>query len=50
VGAVRDWPISPHVSFGLGALYAIDFVPASLKAAYGDEPRGAMAFARVKVR
>jgi len=50
LGAIRDWPVSPHLTFGLGALYALDFVPGALKPAYGDEPRGAMAFARLKVR
>jgi len=50
VGAIRDWAVSPHVSFGLGALYAMDFVPHGLDAAYGLDPTGAMAFARVKLR
>jgi hypothetical protein len=50
LGAIRDWPVSPHLVFGLGALYAVDFVPRALKPAYGGEPRGAMVFARVKLR
>jgi hypothetical protein len=50
IGAVRDWDISPHLSFGLGGLYAIDGVPAGLKAAYGSSPSGGMLFARLKLR
>jgi hypothetical protein len=50
LGAVRDWPVSPHLSFGLGGLYAVNFVPGALKPAYGDEPDGAMAFVRLKLR
>ena len=37
--------------FGLGGVYALDFVPGGLKAAYGStEPHGAMAFVRLKLR
>jgi hypothetical protein len=51
LGAVHDWPMSKHVSFGLGGLYALSFVPSGLKAAYGSgEPSGAMAFVRLKLR
>ncbi|MDB5497138.1 MAG: hypothetical protein JWP28_1169 [Phenylobacterium sp.] len=50
VGAVHDWPLSTHLSVGLGALYAFDFVPSALDAAYGDDPRGAMVFTRLKLR
>ncbi len=50
LGAVRDWPLSNHLSVGLGALYAFDFVPSALDAAYGDDPRGAMVFTRLKLR
>ena len=49
VGAIRDWPISPHLSLGVGALYAVNFVPGALDAAYGDDPTGAMAFVRLKL-
>jgi hypothetical protein len=49
VGAIRDIRIAPHVRFGLGALYAFDFVPDALRASYGGNPRGAMAFIRLKV-
>jgi hypothetical protein len=50
LGAVRDWTVSPHASVGLGGLYALDFVPDGLKAAYGGDPHGAMVFARLKLR
>jgi hypothetical protein len=50
LGAVRDWPVTNHLSVGLGALYAFDFVPSALAAAYGDDPRGGMVFTRLKLR
>lgn len=50
LGAIHDWPVSDHLTFGLGALYAWDFVPTALAAAYGDDPHGAMAFVRLKLR
>jgi hypothetical protein len=50
VGAVRDWAVADHLSVGLGALYALDFIPSALDAVYGDEPRGGMVFARLKLR
>jgi len=49
LGAIRDFRIASHIRFGLGALYAFDFVPEALSAAYGGNPRGAMAFIRLKV-
>jgi hypothetical protein len=49
VGAVHDWPLSPHLNFGLGGLYALNFVPGALDAAYGNDPSGAMAFVRLKL-
>ena len=49
LGAIRDWPISDHWSVGLGALYAFDFVPSGLDAAYGGDPHGAMVFGRLKL-
>jgi hypothetical protein len=49
-GAVRDWAVAKHVTFGLGGLYALDFVPRALKASYGSASSGAMAFIRLKLR
>jgi len=50
IGAVRDWPIAEHLSFGVGGLYAFNFIPGALDPAYGDDPKGAMAFVRLKLR
>jgi hypothetical protein len=51
LGAVRDWPISEHLSFGLGGLYAVNFVSGAAKEAYGQShPAGAMGFVRLKLR
>ncbi|HEY2751234.1 hypothetical protein [Phenylobacterium sp.] len=50
LGAIRDWPLSQHVSFGLGGFYAFDFVPSALAGAYGGDPRGGMAFVRLTLR
>jgi hypothetical protein len=49
LGAIRDLRIAPHLRLGLGALYAFDFVPGALGAFYGGNPRGAMAFIRLKI-
>lgn len=50
LGAVRDWKLSDRVTFGLGGLYAVNFVPGGLKQAYGGDPNGAMGFVRLKLR
>ena len=50
IGAVRDWDVGDHMSFGLGGLYAFDHVPGGLKTAYGSSPGGGMVFARLKLR
>jgi hypothetical protein len=47
LGTVHDWWADQHWKLGLGALYAIDFVPSALKAAYGSEPQGGMIFVRL---
>jgi hypothetical protein len=49
IGAIRDWSLSRRAKIGLGALYAVDFVPGGLKGVYGDSPDGAMAFVRLKI-
>ncbi len=49
LGAIRDFRLGPHVTIGLGAQAARNFVGAALSAAYGGDPWGAMAFARLKV-
>jgi hypothetical protein len=50
LGAIHDWPVSQHLTFGIGALYAWNFLPGALDAAYGDDPSGTMAFVRLKLR
>lgn len=40
---------SYRVSLGLGAQYALNFVPAPLEALYGGDPDGAMLFVRLRV-
>ena len=49
LGVIRDWLISEHVTFGLGGLYALNVVPDALEPAYGGDPRGGMAFVRLKL-
>ena len=49
VGAIRDWRVGRHARFGIGGLYAVNFLPAALKPAYDDSPNGAMAFVRLKL-
>ena len=49
IGAVRDFRLAGHVRFGIGGLYAINFVPAQLEALYGGDPPGAMLFLRLRV-
>jgi hypothetical protein len=48
-GAVHDWRVAEHVSFGLGGLYAWNWVPRALEPSYGGDPNGGMAFIRLKI-
>jgi hypothetical protein len=48
-GAIRDFRVSPHLRLGLGAQYALNFVPSPLEALYGGDPDGAMAFIRLRL-
>jgi hypothetical protein len=49
LGAIRDFRVAPHVRIGLGAQVSRNFVPAALEPLYAGDPRGAMAFIRLKV-
>jgi hypothetical protein len=50
VGAVRDFSSTGRTRFGVGALWALNFIPAALAPAYGSStPMGVMVFARLKV-
>ena len=49
IGALRDFRLAEHVRFGIGGLYAFNFVPRPLEALYDGDPRGAMLFVRLKI-
>jgi hypothetical protein len=49
LGAIRDFAIAAHIKVGVGALYAVNFLPPALIPLYGSEPTGAMVFARLKI-
>jgi hypothetical protein len=50
LGAVRDFRIADHLTFGAGGLVSLNFVPDGLAPLYGGHnPKGAMAFVRLKV-
>lgn len=49
LGAIHDWKVADHLKFGVGALYAFDFIPGPLTGAYGSDPHGAMVFVRTVI-
>jgi hypothetical protein len=50
LGALRDFRIAEHLSFGAGGLFAVNFVPNALAPLYGGHNRtGAMGFVRLKL-
>ena len=49
LGALHDFRLAPHVRLGIGALYALNFVPAPLEALYAGDPDGAMLFLRLRI-
>ena len=49
LGAIRDFRVAPNVRLGLGAQVTQNFVPAALEPLYAGDPRGAMAFIRLKI-
>jgi hypothetical protein len=49
LGAVRDFRLAGHVKLGVGGLVAFNFVPPQLEALYAGDPKGAMAFLRLKI-
>ncbi len=49
LGAIRDFRVAPNVRLGLGAQVTQNFVPAALEALYAGDPKGAMAFIRLKI-
>jgi hypothetical protein len=49
LGALYDFRAAPHVRLGLGALWALNFVPAGLQQSYGGDRDGAMLFLRLSI-
>lgn len=49
VGAVRDFRVAKTVKLGIGGAYAWNLIPEDLEHAYGESPRGAFVFARLKI-
>lgn len=50
LGAVRDFRVADHLSFGIGGLYSVNFVPDALAPLYGGHnPTGAMGFVRLRL-
>jgi len=46
IGGIKDWRVSEHWKFGVGALYAFDVAPHAVPS-YGGNPHGTMMFVRV---
>jgi hypothetical protein len=49
LGAIRDFPLAGRATIGVGAQYAVNFVPRALTPLYGSSPQGAMVFVRLRV-
>jgi hypothetical protein len=50
LGAVRDFRLAEHLSFGVGGLFALNFIPEGLEPLYGGKhPIGTMGFLRLKI-
>ena len=50
LGAIHDFRLADHFALGLGALFAVNFVPDTLEPLYGgNNPIGAMGFVRFKL-
>jgi hypothetical protein len=50
LGAIHDFKIADHLLFGVGGLFAVNFVPGALEPLYGGgNPIGAMGFVRLKL-
>jgi hypothetical protein len=48
-GALRDFRLGRHAKLGVGGLYAFNFVPGALEPLYRGDPKGAMAFVRIRI-
>jgi hypothetical protein len=50
LGAVRDFRVADHLSFGVGGLLSVNFVPNALAPLYGGHnPAGGMGFVRLRL-
>jgi hypothetical protein len=49
LGVIRDLRVTTNVRIGLGAQYALNFVPAALEPLYAGDPDGAMLFIRLRI-
>ncbi len=48
-GAIRDFPVAKHLSFGVGALVSRSLTPRGLDPAYGGDRTSGMGFVRLKI-
>jgi hypothetical protein len=50
LGAIHDFKLADHLLFGVGGLFAVNFVPDALASLYGgSNPIGTMGFVRLKI-
>jgi hypothetical protein len=50
LGAIHDFKLADHLLFGVGGLFAVNFIPDGLKSLYGgSNPIGTMGFVRLKI-
>jgi hypothetical protein len=49
LGAIHDWRLAEHATFGLGAQYTFDFAPSAPTPSYGSDPHGTMVFLRLNL-
>jgi hypothetical protein len=49
IGAIRDLRLGANVRLGMGAQYALNFVPGVLEPLYAGDPDGAMLFLRLRI-
>ena len=50
LGGVRDFTVADHLSFGVGGLFSVNFLPDALAPLYGGHnPLGAMGFVRLRM-
>jgi hypothetical protein len=48
-GAIRDFRVAPHLTFGVGGLVSRSFTPGGLDPAYGGDRTSGMGFVRLKL-